>query len=140
MASPDLAPKPNKRAEYYPLWRHVQKISRCGGGGSWEWRCNLCHLPYKGSYPRVKAHLLHDTGKGIEHYSKTNDPVERRKYQSEHDEVDMLKRRHEQLGQATPQAPNIEPMIVQHAKKRRANQLAQESSKNPARTPSVQES
>ena len=31
-------------------------------------------------------------------------------------------------------------MIVQHARKRRANQLAQESSKNPARTPSVQES
>jgi len=138
-ATPSI-PKPNKRGDYYPLWRHVQKISRCGGGGSWEWRCNLCHLLYKGSYPRVKAHLLHDAGKGVEHCSKTIDPVERRKYQSEQDEADRLKIRHEQLAQATPQAPNIEPMIVQHARKRTANQLTQESSKNPTGTPSVQES
>lgn len=95
---------------------------------------------YKGSYPRVKAHLLHDARKGIEHCTKTNDPIEKRKYQSEQDEADRLKRRHEQFAQATPQAPNIEPIIMQHATKRRANQLAQESSKNTTRTPLVQES
>ena len=107
-------PKPNKRADYYPLWRHVQIISRCGGGGSWEWRCNLCKSQYKGSYPRVKAHFLHESGKGIENCPKTNDPVERRKYQSEQDEADKLKRKHDQLSNATPQAPDpsIEPRIV----------------------------
>ena len=57
MASLDSAPKPNKRAEYYPLWRHVQKVAKCGGGGSGEWKCTLCNDLFKGSYPRVKAHL-----------------------------------------------------------------------------------
>ena len=58
-------PKPNKRADYYPLWRHVKKISRILGGGSWEWRCTLCNGLYKGSYPRVRAHFLHEIGKGL---------------------------------------------------------------------------
>jgi hypothetical protein len=34
-------PKHNKRNEYYPLWRHVKKIAKILGGGSWEWQCNL---------------------------------------------------------------------------------------------------
>jgi hypothetical protein len=35
-------PRANKRIDYYPLWRHVTKVSRIPGGGSWEWICNLC--------------------------------------------------------------------------------------------------
>ena len=92
--APTLAPNSNKRVECYPLWAHVQKIAKCGGGGSWEWRCTLCNLSYKGSYPRVKAHLLHETGKGIEGCQKTSDPSDRRKYEIEQDEADRLKRRH----------------------------------------------
>ena len=95
------APRVNKRAEYYPLWAHVQKIAKCGGGGSWEWRCTLCKLPYKGSYPRIRSHFLHETGKGIEGCQKTSDPSDRRKYEIEQDEVDRLKTRHDQLGNSS---------------------------------------
>jgi hypothetical protein len=36
------------------------------GGGSWEWRCNLCKKvkTFKGSYTSIMAHILHE-GKGI---------------------------------------------------------------------------
>ena len=116
------APGVNKRAEYYPLWAQVQKIAKCGGGGSWEWRCTMCKLSYKGSYPTVKAHLLHETGKGIEGCQKTSDPSVRRKYEIEQDEVDRFKRRHDQLVNSFVQPPNIEPRIVLEARKRRATQ------------------
>ncbi len=104
------------------------------------WKCNLCQILHKGSYTRVKAHFLQESGKGVEVCSKTKDPVERKKYQIEQDEADRLKRKHEQLSQATPQAPNIEPRIVEQARKRRTNQIQQEATKNPTGTPSVQDS
>ena len=136
------APKPNKRADYYPLWAHVEKLTRCGGGGSWEWRCNLCKSLYKGSYPRVKAHFLHETGKGVEGCPKTNDPNERRKYQIEQDEADRVKRRHDQLANASIQPPNTEPRIVLEARKRKATQQqeVQPSKNTKGSSPSVQES
>eukprot|EP00253_Pinus_taeda_P014411 PITA_14411 len=37
-AATSSSPRANPKAEYYPLWRHVQKVQKCGGGGSWEWR------------------------------------------------------------------------------------------------------
>jgi hypothetical protein len=88
-------PRANKRTDYYPLWRHVTKVSRTPGGGSWEWICNLCHKPYKGSYPRVKAYFLPDLGKGVDCCPKTIDLEERRKYEMEQEEADVLKKRHE---------------------------------------------
>ena len=124
------SPRANPRAEYYPLWRYVTKIQRCAGGGSWEWRCNLCNNTYKGSYPRVKAHLLHGGGQGISGCTKTSDPLARRAYQREQDEVDGIKRRLDELSQATPQATpqapsNIEPRVVVKARKRRASATQQ---------------
>ena len=107
----------------------MQKVSSCGGGGSWEWKCNLCHLLYKGSYPRVKAHLLHDARKGIEHCTKTNDPVERRKCREEQKQADRTKNRHTQLSNASPPAPNSVPRIVQEVRKRRVSQQNQDASK-----------
>ena len=120
-ASPS-APKSNKRVEYYPLWAHVQKIAKCGGGGSWDWRCTQCKLSYKGFHPRVRLHFLHETTKGIEGCQKTSDPSDRRKYEIEQDEVDRLKRRHDQLGNFFVQPLNIKPRIVLEARKRRATQ------------------
>ena len=109
-------PRANPRAEYYPLWRHVTKLQKCGGGGSWEWRCTLCNITYKGSYPRVKAHLLHGGGQGILGCTKTADPLVRRAYQREQDEADGTKRRHDEHTQATS---NVEPRIVVEVRKRR---------------------
>ena len=97
-------PKANKRADYYPLWRHVKKIARIPGGGSWEWRCTLCNGLYKGSYPRVRAHFLHETGKGVDSCMKTSDPGERRKFEDEQQEADRVKRRHDELNNASCQA------------------------------------
>ena len=127
MASPNSVPKPNKRVEYYPLWRHVQKVARCGGGGSWEWKCTLCSGLFKGSYPRVKAHLLHETGKGVDSCPVTRDPVERRKYHTKQDEADRTKRRHDMLSNAAPPAPTSDLRIVQEARKRRGPQQIQEA-------------
>ena len=115
-------PKANPRAEYYPLWRHVEKLQRCGGGGSWEWRCNRCSNSYKGSYPRVKAHLLHGGGQGIAGCTKTSDPVARREYQREQDQVDGIKRKHDDFSQAAKNQANNEPRIVIEARKRRGTQ------------------
>ena len=125
-------PRANPRAEYYPLWRHVTKLQKCGGGGSWEWRCTLCNNTYKGSYPRVRAHLLHGGGQGISGCTKR-----------EQDEVDGNKRRHDDLTQAPS---NIEPRIVAEARKRRVGhtqqheQPAPKNTRGPGASPSVQDS
>jgi hypothetical protein len=42
-----------------PLWTYVTKIEKSsGGGGNMSFKCNYCQEIYKGSYSRVKAHLL----------------------------------------------------------------------------------
>ncbi|KAK3184884.1 hypothetical protein Dsin_032170 [Dipteronia sinensis] len=42
-----------------PLWQYVTKLERSGkGGGNIPFKCNFCQLTYKGSYYRVKSHLL----------------------------------------------------------------------------------
>jgi len=59
----------SKQQEYYSLWRPVTKVkARGASGGSWEWRCNLCKKDktFKGSYTRVKAHILHEGVKGVD--------------------------------------------------------------------------
>ncbi|KAK9069350.1 hypothetical protein SSX86_011253 [Deinandra increscens subsp. villosa] len=49
-----------------PLWQFVTKIKKMGAGGTWEFKCNICNEPKKGSYSRVRAHLLGITGKEYE--------------------------------------------------------------------------
>eukprot|EP00253_Pinus_taeda_P018744 PITA_18744 len=100
---------------------------------------------WPGSYPRVKAHLLHGGGQGIAGCTKTTDPLARRAYQREQDEADSTKRRHDELNQATPQAPsNIEPRIVVDARMRRVGATQQHEQPAPKNTrgasPSVQDS
>ena len=136
-------PKANKRADYYPLWRHVKKIARIPDGGSWEWRCTLCNGLYKGSYPRVRAHFLHETGKGVDSCMKTSDPGERRKFEDEQQEADRVKRRHDELNNASRQAPSMEPRIVLEARKRKAaqSQIQGHASKiGNSSSPSIQDS
>ena len=60
----------------------------------------------------MRAHFLHDTGKGIEGCPKIRDPTERRKYEVEQDEADRIKRRHDQLANASIHPPNTKPRIV----------------------------
>ena len=64
----------------------------------------------------MKSHLLHGGGQGVAGCTKTTDPVVRREYQREQDQAVGIKRRHDELSQATAKAPaNIEPRIVAKA-------------------------
>ena len=49
-----------------PLWRYVTKEAKLTkGGGNVTFQCNFCKQTYKGSYYRVKAHLLKIKGAGV---------------------------------------------------------------------------
>eukprot|EP00253_Pinus_taeda_P015267 PITA_15267 len=72
-------------------------------------------------------------------------PFARRVYQREEEEADVIKRRHDELSQATAQTPsNIEPRIVVEARTRRASATQQHEQPAPKNTkgasPSVQDS
>jgi len=48
-----------------PLWKHVVLLEKAVAGGNAVWRCKYCNLEYKGSYSRIKSHLLRITGAEI---------------------------------------------------------------------------
>ncbi|XP_059659219.1 uncharacterized protein LOC132306039 [Cornus florida] len=49
-----------------PLWNYVTQLEKIGGGGgNFLFKCHFCNNEFKGSYTRVKAHLLQNTGMGI---------------------------------------------------------------------------
>ena len=115
------APQANKTHDYYPLWKYVTKIKQMHGGGTWEWRCNLCtnDETYKGSYTRVRAKY-------------TNNPDVRAKYRREHDDSERVKDQRSKLSTqsrggtsiaTTCLATSSDPRIVQEARKRRAVEL-----------------
>ncbi|KAG8379144.1 hypothetical protein BUALT_Bualt07G0057600 [Buddleja alternifolia] len=57
-----------------PLWKYVTKMTRSKEcGGNIPFTCNLCKATYKGSYSRVKSHLLKIGGNGIKVCSKVTD-------------------------------------------------------------------
>ncbi|XP_028092965.1 uncharacterized protein LOC114293132 [Camellia sinensis] len=51
--------------DHAPLWCYVTKLEKMGGGGNTRFKCNYCQQEYRGSYFRVKAHLLKLSGNGI---------------------------------------------------------------------------
>ena len=62
-----------------PLWKYVTKLEKASvGGGNVAFRCNYCEKTFKGSYSRVKAHLLKLSNFGIQPCAKVRD-----KYQNE---------------------------------------------------------
>lgn len=59
--------------DHTPLWAYVKRVEKMGeGGGNWRFECNFCHGEFKGSYYRVKAHLLKMSGHGIRVCSKVS--------------------------------------------------------------------
>ena len=49
-----------------PLWRYFTREAKLGKeGGNVDFQCNFCRQIYKGSYYRVKAHLLKIKGAGV---------------------------------------------------------------------------
>ena len=52
--------------ENKPLWKYVTKLGKSGGGGgNYHFKCNYCFKDFKGSYTRVRSHLLKISGQGI---------------------------------------------------------------------------
>ena len=59
-------PEIREENESKPLWNYVTRLDKTArGGGNWEFQCKFCNAIFKGSYTRVKAHLMKLTGKGI---------------------------------------------------------------------------
>ena len=57
-----------------PLWKYVTKLEKASvGGGNVAFRCNYCEKTFKGSYSRVKAHLLKLSKFGIQSCAKVGD-------------------------------------------------------------------
>ncbi|CAL5410945.1 unnamed protein product [Camellia sinensis] len=56
---------PMEEDDHAPLWCYVTKLEKLGGGGNTRFKCNYCQQEYRGSYFRVKAHLLKLSGNGI---------------------------------------------------------------------------
>lgn len=45
--------------ENKPLWKYITKLAKPGeGGGNCQLQCKFCNNTFKGSYTRVRAHLL----------------------------------------------------------------------------------
>jgi hypothetical protein len=137
ISSNPRAAKVSRQQQYYPLWRHVTKVKAMGaGGGSWEWKCNLCKKDrtFKGSYTRVKAHILHE-GKGIEGCPHTLDLQVRDRFQKEHDDAQKVKDNRENIVMhgSSKHPPSLgvsnEPRIVHEARKRRELEVENEISK-----------
>ena len=58
--------KQNNQDDNAPLWRYAMREAKLGkGGGNVAFQCNFCRQRYKGSYYRVKAHLLKIKGTGV---------------------------------------------------------------------------
>ena len=56
----------NNQDDNAPLWRYVTREAKLGkGGGNVAFQCNFCRKIYRGSYYRVKAHLLKIKGVGV---------------------------------------------------------------------------
>ena len=137
------APQASKTHDYYPLWKYVTNIQQMPGGGTWEWRCNLCKnsKTYKGSYTRVKAHILHEGVKGVDVCSHTSNPKIKAKYKNEHDDAQRVKDQRAKFAaqshggtstHTTRLVAGNEPRIVQEARKRRAMELEGEMA-NPTK-------
>ena len=56
----------NNQDDNAPIWRYVTREVKLGkNGGNIAFQCNFCRQIYKGSYYKVKAHLLKIKGAGV---------------------------------------------------------------------------
>jgi hypothetical protein len=94
-----------------------------GGGGSCEWRYNLCEngQTYKGSYTRVKAHILHEGVKCVDVCAHIINLEVRATFEKEHNDAQKLKEQRNNIGigSDTHLAASNKPRIVHETRKRR---------------------
>jgi hypothetical protein len=129
-------PSPNRIKMIFCVFVLIKKINFCFC--VLEWKCNFCKKDrtFKGSYTRVKAHILHE-GKGIEGCSHTLDLQVRDRFQKEHDDAKKVEDNRAKIAMhgSSKHPPSLgvsnEPRIVHEARKRRALEVENEISKGP---------
>ncbi|KAI3963329.1 hypothetical protein MKW98_022751, partial [Papaver atlanticum] len=74
-----------------PLWKYVNKLRRSKSGGrNWDMECKICSKPFKGSYSRVKGHMLLIKKQGVFLCSKVQGDISiLRRLQKESDLADV---------------------------------------------------
>jgi hypothetical protein len=101
-----------------------------GGGGSCEWRCNICEdvKTYKSFYARVKVHILHEGVKGVDVCAHTKNPEVRGTFEKEHNDAPKLKDQRSKVGMGNNPHMGVrnESRIAHEARKRRVVQLEEE--------------
>ena len=105
------------------LWAYVTVLQdKKSGGGNVNWRCNFCNGTYKGSYFRVKSHLLREKGNGIAICTQvTNDYLEEMK-QIERESIERTKSVQVPFSTGTTSLNPPRDNIFDGSKRRRANE------------------
>ncbi|XP_075645144.1 uncharacterized protein LOC142616155 [Castanea sativa] len=99
-----------------PLWKYVTKLEKAAaGGGNVTFRCNYCEKTFKGSYSRVKAHLLKLSNCGIQPCGKVGDEYlnEMQKLEDAYEESSrrLKKPKLVSLPSDSPSSPHLGPTL-----------------------------
>ncbi|XP_075640485.1 uncharacterized protein LOC142612254 [Castanea sativa] len=99
-----------------PLWKYVTKLKKAAvGGGNVTFRCNYCEKTFKGSYSRVKAHLLKLSNYGIQPCGKVGDEYlnEMQKLEDAYEESSrrLKKPKLGSLPSDSPSSPHLGPTL-----------------------------
>ena len=73
-ANGNVNPVENVENDHGTLWKYVKKLERVENGrGGTVFQCNYCQKIFRGSYSRVKFHLLKMSGNWIVSCNKVTD-------------------------------------------------------------------
>ncbi|XP_075499728.1 uncharacterized protein LOC142538252 [Primulina tabacum] len=103
--------------DFSQLWKFVTKIEKGAGGGNVTWSCNICTKVCKGSYSRVKAHLLKLKGLGIAGCVAVS--------------IDQIKHMQQLLDDAESRRKNAKPKEVQLPSSSASNMASKSSCSSP---------
>nr|XP_023911294.1 uncharacterized protein LOC112022899 [Quercus suber] len=100
-----------------PLWKYVTKLEKASvSGGNVSLKCNYCEITFKGSYSRVKAHLLKLSKFGIQPCAKVGDDYqnEMQKLEDAYEESSrrLKKPRLVSLPTDFPTSPNLGNFLI----------------------------
>ncbi|XP_030940275.1 uncharacterized protein LOC115965242 [Quercus lobata] len=96
-----------------PLWKYVTRLEKASvGGGNVSFKCNYCEKTLKGSYSRVKAHLLKLPKFGIQACAKVGDEYQNEMQKLENAFVESSRRLKKpklvSLPTDSPTSPNLD--------------------------------
>ncbi|XP_030970895.1 uncharacterized protein LOC115991330 [Quercus lobata] len=109
--------KSSAKTTVAPLWKYVTRLEKASvGSGNVSFKCNYCEKTFKGSYSRVKAHLLKLPKFGIQACAKVGD-----EYQNEMQKLEdafeessrrLKKPKLVSLPTDSPTSPNLDNSLI----------------------------